>query len=367
MNETTPVDVCLIGAGPIGIEMAIALKGAGIDYLHLEAGCLASTMCWWAPETLFFSSSDRISIAGVPLQNSSQQKTTREEYLSYLRSVSTQFALEIQFNTRVTGLENLGDLWQLNLATSSHGVGGPQELAEIWQEGSETLPTRRAKKLILAIGDMHLPHTLEVPGESLPHVSHYLGEPHEYYGKDVLIVGGKNSAVEAAIRLQRAGARVSLSYRGSEFEEGRVKPWLIPEINALMKRNLITFLPQTNIEEITPTEVLLRSANNPHAPRAVKAHAVLLLTGYQQDSSLFTQAGVTLSGESQQPLYKQSTMETDVPGVYVAGTAAAGTQLGGVTEFIETSHVHTERIIAHLLGKPAPEEQRPRSIEERET
>ncbi len=366
MNEVN-TEICLVGAGPIGIEMAVALSRAGIEYLHLEAGCLASTMCWWAPETLFFSSSDRIAIAGVPLQNSSQQKTTREQYLSYLRSVAAQFDLQIEFNSRVTQIQADAQGWQLEVSSSSHGVGGPEEQQETWKRGSEPLFRVHAKKVIFAIGDMHLPHLLEIPGESLPHVSHYLQEPHTYYGKEVLIVGGKNSAVEAAIRLQRVGAEVTLSYRGSTFEEGRVKTWLLPEIASLIKRELITFLPRTTIEEITAEEVLLRSAENPHSPKARRAQAVVLLTGYRQDSSLFSQAGMTLTGDSQQPIYNQATMETDAPGIYVAGTAAAGTQLGGVTEFIETSHVHTERILAHLTGKQPPTEQRPRSLQERET
>jgi thioredoxin reductase (NADPH) len=223
----------------------------------------------------------------------------------------------------------------------------------------------RARRMILAIGDMHRPRLLGIPGEDLPHVSHYLRDPHAYFRTNVLIVGGKNSAVEAAIRLYRAGARVTLSYRGDALDEKRVKYWLLPEINWLFDKNRIGFLPRTVPTRITPEGVELartdenRCAIPSESPVAtLDPDFVLLLTGYEQDSALFEMAGVELLGEGRRPRHNYTTMETNVPGLYVAGTAAAGTQFGGVREFIETAHVHVDRILAALTGRHTAAETR---------
>jgi len=326
-------DVLVIGAGPIGIELAVALKAAGIDYAQLDAGQIGSTIAWYAPQTHFFSSPERIAIAGVPLQTLDQSKATREEYLTYLRAVVQQFDLRIETFERVVLLRRRDD--STFVATSVRASGERQ-----WH----------ARKIVLAIGDMHRPRLIDVPGEELPHVSHYFGDPHQYFRRRVLIVGGQNSAVEAAIRCYRVGADVMVSYRGRDFDEKRIKFWLLPEIRALIRDGRVTFLPATTVREIRGDRVLLE----PH--REVKADTVLLLTGYEQDSDLYEQLGITLEGESHRPHFDPATMETDVSGVYVAGTGTAGTQLGGVKEFIETSHVHVARIMAALTRTVPPAE-----------
>lgn len=190
----------------------------------------------------------------------------------------------------------------------------------------------------------------------MAHVSHVLGDPHGYFGRDVLIVGGRNSAVEAAIRLYRGGARVSVSYRRARFSK-KVKYWLRPELLWLIETGRIGFYPESVVERIGADGVeLVRSplaegsASGDGWRETVAADDVLLLTGYVQDRGLFEMFGVGLEGELCRPVHDEDTMETDVGGVYVAGTAAAGTQLSGVTHFIETSHVHAERIAAALVG-----------------
>ncbi len=343
-------DVLIIGAGPIGIELAASLKRRGVEYVHIEAGQIGGTIDWYAPNTKFFSSSDRIAIAGIPLNNVAQTKATKEEYLTYLRSVVQQLRLKVRTYQLVDSIDRAADgSFTVSLVSSEHAVGGPREAKR--NKEARRLEPIKAAKVVLAIGDMHLPQLLGVPGEKLPHVSHYLEDPHKYFGKRVLIVGGKNSAVEAAIRLYRVGCDVTLSYRGPELDESRVKYWLLPELKGLFKRDLIHFLPRSRLLEITPEEAVLDVVGE---NKRIVADFVLLLTGYAQDSSLFEAVGVELEGEGKKPHYRRRTMETNVPGLFVAGTAAAGTQIGGVKEFIETSHIHVARIAAALCGEDAP-------------
>src|SRR5581483_6378921 len=206
--------VAVIGAGPIGLELAVALKQAGIDYVQIDAGQIGSTIEWYPPQMLFHSSSDRLALAGMPIQTASQQKITREEFLAYLRALVLHFGLTVRTYERVTGARRL--------------PGGGFEL--------ETTTGRiRADIVVLAIGAFHAPRRIDVPGEDLPHVSHYFGDPHKYFGKRLLVVGGRNSAVEAAVRCHRAGAAVTVSYRGDDFDPKVVKFWLLPEIRALIR------------------------------------------------------------------------------------------------------------------------------------
>jgi bacillithiol disulfide reductase len=335
-------DIVIIGAGPIGIELAAAIKQANLEYLHLEAGQIGSTMQWWAPGTKYFSSPERIAIAGVPLIVADQDKATRENYLDYLLAVVGTHQLDIETYTRVTKVEKQSDGFLLTTARSFHGVGGPEELD--YTPSSSATETIKAKRIVLAIGDMHTPRMLDIPGEDLPHVAHYLGEVHQYANQRVLIVGGKNSAVEAAIRLFRAGAHVTMSYRGDAFDPDRIKYWLYPEIEYLIKKNKIAFIPHSTVESIDGQAATLNTGES------IPADFVLLLTGYEQDQSLFTQLGIQLVGDDRKPKLNLKTMETTVPGVFVAGTATAGSQTR-TKVFIETAHIHVDRIIAALQNR----------------
>ncbi len=334
-------EVVIVGAGPIGLELAVSLQRAGVSYAQLDAGAVGATMEWWAPGTRFFSSPERIAIAGVPLASLEQEKTTREEYLAYLRQVVRTFGLEIQQYERVTEIRREGDGFVLETVRSR---GGDEGAKRVW----------RAQRVVLAIGDMHSAHLLGIPGEEMGHVSHYLEEPHRYFGQRVVIVGGKNSAVEAAIRLHRIGTRVTISYRKSEFSE-KVKYWLRPELLSLIRHRQIEFAAGTVPTSISDEGVWVRDVRGGEE-RLLEADFVLLLTGYVQDTTLFEQAGVELVGTERAPKHNPRTMETNVAGLYVAGTAAAGTQVGGVKVFIETSHVHVRRIMRAITGMQYDEE-----------
>ena len=336
-------DVAIVGAGPIGIEMAVALKRHDISYVQFDARQVGSTMFWWPPMTRWFSSNERIAIAGVPLQTIDQGKATREDYLRYLRTVVEQFDLTVNTFEPVTGIEKLD--------------GGGFLVSTSPQRGKQQY---RVQKIILATGGTAFPRRLDVKGEDLSHVSHYMGDPHIYFRKRVLIVGGRNSAVEAALRIHQVGADVTISYRRNEFNAKSIKYWLYPEIMGLIRSGRIRAHFNTVVSEITPAGARLASCDesrplfgNPGSSFNVPADFVLLLVGYVADMSLAKMAGVELVGENEIPVFDEKTMETNVPGVYIAGTATGGTQ-ARYRIFLENCHIHIERILASIIGAPSP-------------
>ena len=332
-------DVLIVGAGPIGIELAAALTRSGLQIGHVEAGQLAQTVVDYPKRTRYFSSPDRIAVAGVPLMTFNNEKALREEYLAYLRGVVTRYDLTIDYGTRVKSVKPLKGREGFAIEVSAGPAAQPER--------------REARRVVLAIGDMHHDRLIGCPGEDLAHVSHRLDEPHAYFRRRLLIVGGKNSAAEAALRCHHAGAEVTLSYRQAAFDEDAIKYWVLPELKALIRHRQIHFLPNTEVQRLHPDHAVLRS-NVQEQETKVRCDAVLLMTGYTQDKTLFKSAGVTLSGENHAPTLDEESMETDVPGLYVAGTAAAGTQ-NSFKLFIENCHRHVEKIVRHVTGEPVAE------------
>jgi thioredoxin reductase (NADPH) len=312
--------VAIIGAGPIGLELAVALKQAGVDYVQFDAAQVGATMQWYPQEMLFHSNAERLAIAGVPIQVPDQQKIKREEFLAYLRAVVLQFDLQVRTYERVVSARRLDNgTFELRTTRGLYAVDN----------------------VVVAIGAMHAPKLLGVPGEELPHVSHYFRDPHTYFRKELLIIGGRNSAIEAAVRCQRAGANVTLSYRRDDFDATSVKFWLLPEIRSMIRDHRVRFLPRTTVLEIREHTVVLDSGE-------IAADFVLALTGYRQDTTLFEQLGVDLQGADHRPRFDEATMETNVPGVFVAGTAIAGSPVERVRIIVEDCHVHVPRIVGAL-------------------
>jgi len=368
-EDEITTEVLIVGAGPIGLELACALKRLGVDYRHVEAGQIGQTVWGYPKQVRFFSSPERIAIAGVPLETPDQEKASRETYLAYLRAVVSQFDLEVSTFERVVRVERRG---------AEHGDGGGDGGADGGADGGGGFAVHTARQggaerhyrcgaLVLAVGDMHRPRRLGIPGEALAHVSHHFEEPHRYFRRRLFIVGGRNSAVEAALRTYRAGAQVAISYRRAAFDASHVKYWLLPELQSLIRAGKITFHPRTvpiaiDAETVTLAAVAEGGAAGDGAgdeagggarPVRVPAEAVLLMTGYEMVPTLFEMAGVTLEGVNRSPRFDPATMETDVPGLYVAGTAAAGTQ-AEFRLFIENAHQHVSRIVRALTGKEAP-------------
>jgi thioredoxin reductase (NADPH) len=328
MKNQPLTEVAIIGAGPIGLELAVALKKAAIDYLQFDARQIGHTISWFAPQTRFFSSNERIAIAGVPLETPDQNKATREQYLAYLRTVVRQFDLQIHTYEPVSEISREKDHFRLKTTKSEY----------------------HAKKIVLASGGTERPRLLNIPGENLPNVSHYFQDPHTYFGKELLIVGGRNSAVEAALRCHYSGAKVTLCYRKADIESSGIKYWLLPEITGLIRSGAIKAYFNSTVSEIQPDRVVISTDGN---SREIPADFVLLLIGYEADMTLCNMCGVELESGRKVPKFDPRTMLTNVPSVYVAGTAVGGTQ-ERYSVFIENCHVHVDRIIASLCGKPPP-------------
>jgi bacillithiol disulfide reductase len=334
-------EVLIVGAGPIGLELAVVLKAMGVKYEHIDAGQIGQTISWYPKQVRFFSSPERIAIAGVPLSTSNQEKATREQYLAYLRGIVQQFGLRVRTYERVNEIVSNADGFAVHT-----------------RRGDEDRHYQ-SRHVVIAIGDMHRPNKLNIPGEELDHVSHYFDEPHRCFAQKLLIVGGRNSAVETAIRCARAGAHVTLSYRKEKFDNTSVKYWLMPEIEAMIKSGQITYLPNTapirienNHTRLVPTDA--QGKPQPDAePINVPADFVLLMTGYEMDTSLLERAGIELVGENRGPKLDAETMMTNIPGLYVAGTAAAGTQKN-FRLFIENCHPHVTKIVKSITGQDPP-------------
>lgn len=326
--------VIIVGAGPIGLELAASLKRAEVAYLQFDAGQIGETFTRWPRDTRFFSTPERIAIAGYPIQTREQGRITGEEYLAYLRAVVEHADLQVHTYENVTRIARIARGFSVTTSRKDQPLQYESEI------------------VVLANGDMHEPHRLAIPGEDLPHVSHYFRDPHSYFQQRVLIVGGRNAALEAALRCFRIGAHVTISYRRSAFNKDFVKPHLIDDVRAQIKAGNIQFLPSTTPTKIEPAHVELARAAEPGNRQRLRHETdfVLLCTGYDADQRLMAEAGVEFSNEDRVPLHDAETMETNVPGLYVAGTAAAGHQKRYAV-FIENSHLQVGKIVQALTGE----------------
>lgn len=324
-------DVLIVGAGPIGLQMGTVLRDSGLSVRHVERGAIGATLCWWPRNTIFFSSPEWIAISGIPIQTAAQEQVSVELYLAYLRQVVEITGITVETWTEVTDIRATQDGTHL---VSLRGVYSREE------------QILEARSVVLATGDLHEPLRLGVPGEDLPHVSHYFTDPHRFFQTELLIVGGRNSAIEAAIRCWRAGARVTLAYRGERIPENRVISRLFLEFRLLVENAQVSFLPRTEVREIRPGVAVL---SGPDGTVHRRADFVLLATGFRPNPALMQAAGLELEPGTHRPVLDSRTMESSVPGIYVAGTATAGHQRA-FTTFITTAHEHCLKIARALTG-----------------
>jgi thioredoxin reductase (NADPH) len=330
-NLSGQAEIAIVGAGPIGLELAVSLKRAGINALHFDAQQIGYTISWWPRNTYFFSTTERIEIAGVPIQNNDQGRITGEAYLAYLRAIVEQFDLQIHTYEPVVDIQPTNGGFYL--------FTQPLTGERIYH----------ARYVVLANGGMDAPRKLNIPGEDLPHVTHYFTDPHVYFRKRLLIVGGRNSAVEAALRCWRAGSQVALSYRGEKLDARVVKNHILPDLETQIRNGTIAFFPQTRAASITPDHVVLENLVTGDQIQH-PTDFVYLATGFVADTRLFEAAGVKLEGVQRAPVFDPNTMETNIPGIYVAGTSAAGTQ-SRYRLFIENTHVHVGKIMQAITGR----------------
>jgi thioredoxin reductase (NADPH) len=321
-------DVIIIGAGPSGLATAIALKQLGIDYLVLEKGALVESIRRFPVNMVFFTTPELMEIGGIPL-TTPYDKPTRQEALLYYRKVTDVFDLQVSLRETVLTIEREDEGGEPLFVVESRSHLGVRR-------------ARQARVVILAMGYYDAPNHLGVPGENLPHVKHYYDEPHPYYRQRVVIVGGKNSAAEAALDLYRNGAQVTLVHRGTALGDS-IKYWVKPDIENRIREGSIAAQFDTRVQEIRPTEVLLSDGTT------VAADAVLLLTGYRADPEFLRRTGIEVAEGSDEPRYDPETFETNVPNLFIAGGQLAGKKTG--TVFIENGRFHGERIAKVLAAR----------------
>ena len=345
-REQVTTKVLVIGAGPIGIEVASGLTYAGAEYLQIEAGALAQTIYDWPVRARFFSSPERVAVAGIPVQTPHQEMITREEYLAYLRSVVEIRGLHISTYEKAVSIEKRSGLSASGFHVATEGLVGGRDIF--------------CSQIVFTSGDMGFRNKLNIPGEDTVYrnlginmIHHTLQDPHLYFGRRVLIVGGKNSALEAVLRCFRSGARVSLSYRQKALDKEHTNSRLYLELSILIAKGYIDFYPQTVPVRFRPGVAVLQKTGDFDAKTAgleeIKTDFVIVATGFHADLSLLEQVGVAFAGDERVPCYNPETMETNVPGIFLAGTAISG---GKQTyqDFIGTSHGHTQKIIKQITG-----------------
>ena len=356
-------DVAIVGAGPAGLAAAIAAKGLGLEHSVIEKGRLVNSIFNFPVNMVFFTTPELLEIGGLPLVTP-YEKPTRLEALKYYRRVADTYGLQIEFGEEVFAIEQeegpqrepifaveTRSRRALRPFESLRGVPSLVEGRQAQGAPSESRGgvrrIRQGRNVVLAIGYYDHPNMLGVPGEDMPHVSHYYSEAHGFYRQRVVIVGGGNSAAETALELYRAGAQVTLVVRRPELK-GTIKYWVRPDIENRIGEGAIVALFETRVVEIHPTSI---SVERKGSIEELPADAVLLLTGYHPDCDVMRRAGVRLHPDSQTPEFDPLTFETNVPGLFLAGGAVCGKDTSGI--FIENGRFHGEtiaKVIAERAG-----------------
>ncbi|HTH53114.1 MAG TPA: YpdA family putative bacillithiol disulfide reductase [Edaphobacter sp.] len=321
-------DLVVIGAGPTGMACAIEAQRAGFSALLIDKGCLCNSLFHYPSNMTFFTTPELLEIGDIPFP-SPNQKPTRNEALEYYRKVAEHYRLDVrQYETVEKVVGSDGDF----VVHTVDRFNRPRQ--------------HRARKLVVATGYYDLPNYLGIPGEELNKVAHYYHDPHPYYGLDVVVIGGKNSAAIAALDLWRHGARVTLVHRGPEMHR-HVKYWILPDIKNRIKNGEISAFFSSNVVRITEDEVAVAT---PEGERILPNQFVFALTGYQPDFRFLEALGVRLDEANDRcPVCDPTTLESNVPGIYLAGVVIAGERTNEI--FIENGRFHGKQIANDLLAK----------------
>jgi bacillithiol disulfide reductase len=342
------LDLLIVGAGPSGLATAIAARQQGFTCEILEKGVLVNSIFHFPAHMVFFTTPELLEIGGLPLVTP-YDKPTRIEALRYYRRVAEKFELPIAFGEEVTRLSGTGlpPSSKTSADRRSLGEGGQScSVLTVRSRGAAGERERQARAVVFAIGYYDHPNRLGVPGEDLPHVSHYYREAHSSYRKRVVIVGGKNSAAEAALELYRSGAHVTIVHRRATLGAS-IKYWVKPDIDNRIAEGSIAARFESRVVEITPEAVVIEHAGQ---RESLPADQVLLLTGYHADFALLERCGIAIDAGSGIPQHDPATLESSsVPGVFFAGGVLAGKDTAPI--FIENGRFHGERIVKVLTER----------------
>jgi thioredoxin reductase (NADPH) len=312
----------IVGGGPCGLSAAISLKEKGINPLIIEKGNIVNAIYHYPTHQTFFSSSEKLEIGDVPFVIE-EHKPRRNQALVYYREVAKRKELRINRFETVHKVEKQGDRFSVSTSKGTY----------------------ESKAIVIATGYYDHPNFLDIPGENLEKVFHYFKEAHPFFDTDVVVIGGKNSAVDAALELNKAGARVTVLYRGSEYSKS-VKPWILPNFDALVRNGEVTMEFNACVEGITEDSVIY---NVNGEKKEIKNDFVFAMTGYHPDHSFLTKMGIDIDKETGRPSYHSETMETNVEGVYIAGVIAAGNNANEI--FIENGRLHGGLISESITQK----------------
>ena len=321
-------DIIIVGGGPAGLSCAIEAGRQGLKSLILEKGCLTNSIFHYPVNMTFFTSRELLEIGDIPF-TCANLKPTRQEALEYYRRVTECFRLDIHFQESVMEVGGADGNFQI---VAQRADGAQQEY--------------RARKVVLATGYYDLPNQLGVPGEDLPKVSHYYTEAHSYFRSRVAVIGGANSAAEAALDLHRHGVIVTLIHRGKELSPN-IKYWVRPDLDNRIKEGSIRPLFETEVKEILPDSIMVETAKGESL--RVENDFVFALTGYRPDFEFLRRTGVALAPDSQRPCCDLESYQSNVPGLYLAGVIVAGVKTNEI--FIENGRLHGKQIVADIKRK----------------
>lgn len=310
----------IVGAGPCGMSCAIELQQLGMNPLIIEKGNIVHTIYRFPTHQVFFSSSDKLEIGNIPFITE-KKKPVRNEALAYYREVANRKKLRINSFEKVISIQKNKNLF--NVITI--------------KEDKRTI-TYQAKNIIIATGYYDQPNYMSIPGENLSKVMHYFKEAHPYYNKNIVIIGGKNSTVDAALELYKAGAHITVLYRGDRYSDS-IKPWILPEFDSLIRNNFIQMEFNAHVQKISPEKVYY-SVNN--QAKEIKNDFVFAMTGYQPNVEFLKDCGIHVHEMTGKPDYDEQTLETNIKRLYVAGVVAAGFNNNDI--FIENGRYHGKNI-----------------------
>ena len=316
--------IIIIGAGPCGIAAAIELKKLGLSPLVIEKASIVHSIYQYPTYMQFFSTAEKLEIGGVPF-TTPNDKPTRIEALTYYRKVAQHHELRIHQYEEVTSVTP--DAGQFIVRTTPMN-GEPR--------------VYRAERVVVATGYFDNPNMLGIPGEDLPKVSHFFREAHPYTGTRTAIIGGNNSAIDAALELMRTGAEVTVIYRGETYS-GNIKPWVLPTFRSMVEQGRIRMMFRSQVTRINPDSIVVTT---PDGEVVLPNDFVLALTGFRPDRKFLEHTGVEMDDESDRPVYDPETMETNVKGLYVAGVVASGRNANEI--FIESGRFHGHLIAEHI-------------------